>query len=168
MIEFLNIQSAFGHYKRLLGGNGPVETRAKYDDDRLYVEHYHAYTGQFIIGAVFKKNGQLLKAFFRTADRGFESRSSSEASRRQRVGQRNQVVERHPPRQEIETGAGGRWRGLEPRQPSHPALRSPSTKWAWSSGRNHGTRLRIYMSNAAGARETALSSASFASAVRPS
>jgi len=55
MIEFLNIQSAFAHYKRLLGGNGPVETRAKYDDDRLYVEHYHAYTGQFIIGAVFKK-----------------------------------------------------------------------------------------------------------------
>ena len=45
MIEFLNIQSAFEHYKRVLGGNGPVETRAKYHDDRLYVEHYHAYTG---------------------------------------------------------------------------------------------------------------------------
>src|SRR5437016_14354581 len=74
-------------------------------------------------------NGQLLKAFFRTADRGFESRSSSGASRRQRVRQRNQVVERHPPRQEHETGAGGRRRGLEPRQPSHPALRSPSTRW---------------------------------------
>jgi len=55
MIEFLNIQSAFEHYKRLLGGNGPVETRAKYHDERLYVEHYDAYTGQFIIGAVFKK-----------------------------------------------------------------------------------------------------------------
>ena len=53
MIEFFNIQSAFEHYKRVLGGNGPVETRAKYHDDRLYVEHYHAYTGQFIIGAVF-------------------------------------------------------------------------------------------------------------------
>ena len=45
MIEFLNIQSVFEHYKRLLGGNGPVETSAKYDDDRLYVEHYHADTG---------------------------------------------------------------------------------------------------------------------------
>ena len=55
MIEFLDIQSAFEHYKRLLGGNGPVETRARYHDDRLYVEHYHAYTGQCIIGAVFKK-----------------------------------------------------------------------------------------------------------------
>jgi len=55
MIEFLNIQSVFEHYERLLGGNGPVETSAKYDDDRLYVEHYHADTGQFIIGAVFKK-----------------------------------------------------------------------------------------------------------------
>ena len=55
MIEFLNIQSAFEHYKRVLGGNGPVETRAKYHDDRLYVEHYHAYTGQSIIGALFKK-----------------------------------------------------------------------------------------------------------------
>jgi hypothetical protein len=32
----------------------------------------------------------------------------------------------------LETGAGGRRRGLKPRQPSHPALRSPSTKWAWS------------------------------------
>jgi hypothetical protein len=42
MIEFLNIQTAFEHYKRVLGGNGPVETRAKYHDDRLYVEHYHA------------------------------------------------------------------------------------------------------------------------------
>jgi hypothetical protein len=55
MIEFLNIQSVFEHYERLLGGNGPVETSAKYDDDRLYVEHYHADTGQFIIGAVFKR-----------------------------------------------------------------------------------------------------------------
>jgi hypothetical protein len=55
MIEFLNIQSAFEHYKRVLGGNGPVETRAKYHGDRLYVEHYHAHTGQFIIGGVFKK-----------------------------------------------------------------------------------------------------------------
>jgi hypothetical protein len=56
MIEFLNTQSAFEHYKRLLRGNGPVETRAKYHDDHLYVEHYHAYSGQFIIGAVFKKD----------------------------------------------------------------------------------------------------------------
>jgi hypothetical protein len=55
MIKFLNVQSAFEHYNRMVGGNGPVETRAKYQGDRLYVEHYHAHTGQFIIGAVFKK-----------------------------------------------------------------------------------------------------------------
>jgi hypothetical protein len=55
MIEFIDVQSAFAHYKRVLGSNGPVETRAKYHGDRLQVEHYHAYTGQFIIGAVFKK-----------------------------------------------------------------------------------------------------------------
>ena len=55
MIKFLNVQSAFEHYNRMLRGNGPVETRAGYQGDRLYVEHYHAHTGQFIIGAVFKK-----------------------------------------------------------------------------------------------------------------
>ena len=64
MIEFLNIQSAFEHYKRVLGGNCPLETRAKYHDDRLYVEHYHAYTGQFIIGAVFKKGTRRDPDFF--------------------------------------------------------------------------------------------------------
>ena len=63
MIEFLNIQSAFEHYKRVLGSNGPVETRAKYHDDRLYVEHYHAYTGQFIIGAVFIKEPAAIRIF---------------------------------------------------------------------------------------------------------
>jgi len=55
MIKFLNVQSAFEHYNRMLRGNGPVETRAGYQGDRLYVEHYHGHTGQFIIGAVFKK-----------------------------------------------------------------------------------------------------------------
>ena len=55
MIKFLNVQSVFEHYNRMLRGNGPVETRAGYQDDRLYVEHYHGHTGQFIIGAVFKK-----------------------------------------------------------------------------------------------------------------
>ena len=64
MIEYLNIRSAFEHYKRVLGSNGPVETRAKYHDDRLYVEHYHAYTGQFIIGAVFKKGTRRDPDFF--------------------------------------------------------------------------------------------------------
>ena len=54
------------------------------------------------------------------------------------------------------------------RQPSHPALRRPSTRWAWSSGRNHGTRFCTYILNAAGATEMAFSSHSFASAVRPS
>ena len=45
----LSITSAFWEV------TAPIETRAKYHDDRLYVEHYQAYTGQFIIGAVFKK-----------------------------------------------------------------------------------------------------------------
>src|SRR6266487_7174411 len=52
--------------------------------------------------------------------------------------------------------------------PFQPALRKPLTRWAWSSGRNHGALVRTYISNAAGARETAFSNASFASAVRPS
>jgi hypothetical protein len=30
MIEFLDAQSAFEHYKRVLGRNDPIETRAKY------------------------------------------------------------------------------------------------------------------------------------------
>ena len=55
MIEFLDARSAFEHYKRVLGRNGPVGTRAKYQGDRLNVEHYNAHTGQFIIGAVFTK-----------------------------------------------------------------------------------------------------------------
>src|SRR4029077_1171035 len=38
MIKFLNVQSAFEHYNRMLRGNGPVETRAGYQGDRLYVE----------------------------------------------------------------------------------------------------------------------------------
>jgi hypothetical protein len=55
MIKFLDMQSAFEHYKRVLRGNSPVETHAKYQNEHLYVEHYHAHTGQFIVGAVFKK-----------------------------------------------------------------------------------------------------------------
>ena len=55
MIEFFNVQSTFEHYKRVLARNGPVETRAKYQGDRLHVEHYNAHTGQYIIGAVFTK-----------------------------------------------------------------------------------------------------------------
>jgi hypothetical protein len=56
MIEFLDAQSAFEHYKRVLGRNDPIETRAKYNRDCLHVEHYNAHTGQFIIGAVFTKS----------------------------------------------------------------------------------------------------------------
>jgi hypothetical protein len=56
MIEFLDAHSAFEHYKRVLGRNGPVETGAKYHGDRLHVEHYNAHTGQFIIGAIFTKS----------------------------------------------------------------------------------------------------------------
>ena len=59
-------------------------------------------------------------------------------------------------------------RTLTQPQPFQPALRKPSTRWAWSSGRNHGALLRTYMSNAPGARETAFSNTSFASVVRPS
>jgi hypothetical protein len=58
MIKFLNVQSAFEHYNRMLGGNGPVDTQARYQGDRLYVEHYHAHTGQFIVGAIFKKGSR--------------------------------------------------------------------------------------------------------------
>jgi hypothetical protein len=52
--------------------------------------------------------------------------------------------------------------------PSHPSLRRPSSRWAWSSDRYHGGRPRTYMSNAAGATAIAFSSATFASSVRPS
>jgi hypothetical protein len=55
MVRFRNVQSPFEHYNRMLRGNGRVETRAGYQGDRLYVEHYHGHSGQFIIGAVFKK-----------------------------------------------------------------------------------------------------------------
>jgi hypothetical protein len=65
MIRFLNTQSAFEHYKRVLAGNGPVETRARYYGDHLYVEHYHAYTDQFIVGAVFKKGTRRDPSFLR-------------------------------------------------------------------------------------------------------
>jgi hypothetical protein len=33
MIKFLNVQSAFEHYNRMLRGNVPVETRAGYQGD---------------------------------------------------------------------------------------------------------------------------------------
>jgi hypothetical protein len=49
-----------------------------------------------------------------------------------------------------------------------PALRSPSSMWAWSSGRLQGTRFFTYMSNAAGAIAIAFCSASFASSIWPS
>jgi hypothetical protein len=49
-----------------------------------------------------------------------------------------------------------------------PALRRPSSTWAWSSGRTPGRRPRISASTCAGAIAIACSSASFASAVRPS
>jgi hypothetical protein len=55
-----------------------------------------------------------------------------------------------------------------PCQPSQPALRRPSTIWAWSSGRIHGTRLWTLVSNEAGKTVTAFSNASFASSIRPS
>src|SRR4051812_42299923 len=53
----------------VVGGNtapwGPKPCSGKtYHDDRLYVEHYHAYTGQFIIGAVFKKGTRRDPDFF--------------------------------------------------------------------------------------------------------
>ena len=65
MIKFLDAQSAFEHYKRTLAGKAPVETRARYYGDHLYVEHYHAHTGQFIIGAVFNKGTRRYPSFLR-------------------------------------------------------------------------------------------------------
>jgi hypothetical protein len=76
MIEFLDVQSAFEHYKRVLGRNGPVETRAKYQGDRLHVEHYNAHTGQFIIGAVFTTGSRRDPASFL----GLLSRAASPSS----------------------------------------------------------------------------------------
>jgi hypothetical protein len=64
MIEFLGTQSAFEHYKRVLGRNDPIETRAKYNYDCLHVEHYNAHTGQFIIGAVFTKSTRRKQSGF--------------------------------------------------------------------------------------------------------
>jgi hypothetical protein len=49
-----------------------------------------------------------------------------------------------------------------------PALRRPSSMWAWSSGRCQGTSLRTYRSNEAGEVAIAFSSAPLASTVRPS
>jgi hypothetical protein len=59
-------------------------------------------------------------------------------------------------------------RGEGSSHPSHPALRRPSTMWAWSSGRIHGTRCRTYMSNEEGVMAMAFSNASFASSISPS
>jgi len=59
-------------------------------------------------------------------------------------------------------------RAGRPYPSGHPALRRPSIMWAWSSGRTPGRRLRISDSTCAGAIAIAFSSASFASAVRPS
>ena len=78
----------------------------------------------------------------------------------------------NPTRDVVRDGRTARCKGLarssmQP-HPLHPALPRPSTRCAWSSGRNHGALLRTYISNAPGARETAFSSSSFASAVRPS
>src|SRR5215469_16268061 len=64
MIEFLNAQSAFEHYRRALGCNGPIETRAKYHGDCLQVVHYNAHTGEFIIGAIFTKGTPTRSRFF--------------------------------------------------------------------------------------------------------
>jgi len=48
-----------------------------------------------------------------------------------------------------------------------PALRNPSSMWAWSCGRCHGTRWRTNMSKAAGAIVMAFASISLASSMRP-
>ena len=63
MIEFLNIQSAFEHYKRVLGGNDPVETRAKYHDDRLYVEHYHLIRASLLSERLSKREPAAIRIF---------------------------------------------------------------------------------------------------------
>ena len=68
-------------------------------------------------------------------------------------------------------GCDWNWHGGYPLRVDHsgnPAFRRPSSRCAWSSGRNHGARLRTYMSNEADPREIAFSSHSFAPSVRPS
>jgi hypothetical protein len=53
MLDFLNIESEWEHYKRQLAQNSPVETRAYYRDDRIYAMHCNGDDGRFITGAVF-------------------------------------------------------------------------------------------------------------------
>jgi len=60
VIKFLDIRSAFEHYKRVLRVNGPLR-RVPNIMATVFtwsVEHYHAHTGQFIIGAVFRKDAR--------------------------------------------------------------------------------------------------------------
>src|SRR5438093_11392603 len=82
MIKFLNVQSAFEHYNRMLRGNGPVETRAGYQGDRLYVEDYHGHTGQFIIGAVFKKGTGATRILFSACCRDHDDTGATELTDR--------------------------------------------------------------------------------------
>ncbi len=51
----LNIEREWEHYRRLLSGNAPVETRAEYREDRIHAMHYNAHNGRFITGAIFLK-----------------------------------------------------------------------------------------------------------------
>jgi hypothetical protein len=56
MLDFLNIESQWEHYKRQLAQNSPVETRAYFRDDRIYAMHYNGHNGRFVTGAVFAKD----------------------------------------------------------------------------------------------------------------
>jgi hypothetical protein len=89
------------------------------------------------------------------------------AAQRFEAFERALLVRSHQPR--IPRHIGGKDRGETSARshPLHPALRSPSSRWAWSTDRYHGGRPRTDMSNAAVATAIGFSSVTFASSVRP-
>src|SRR6516162_777370 len=78
------------------------------------------------------------------------------------------LIRPHQPRIPRHVGGEDRSEPAGLAHPSQPALRRPSSIWAWSSGRIHGTRFLTYMSKEAGVIAIALVKASFASSMRPS
>jgi hypothetical protein len=52
MLNFLNIESQWEHYKRQLAQNSPVETRAYSRDDRIYAMHYNGHDGEPTVSGV--------------------------------------------------------------------------------------------------------------------
>src|SRR6516164_9970989 len=90
------------------------------------------------------------------------------AAQRLEAFERAFLVRPHQPRIPRHIGSEDRGETAGLGHPSQPALRRPSSIWAWSSGRNQGGRVWIYMSNMAGANAIAFCNAPCASPVGPS